>query len=181
MKSNILIIALLLSFLTACSFNFEPESNKVKALNNTEFLGGGIKIIYDDEGDFLSITSLATSRVTSKLPSAVEEAFKIAALKARRQIAEFISVEVKSKQFTNSISDSLQAAAKNKKNNREELRNSIALKVQENITQKSNQILRGTFVQSEKHDSENDIVKVVVITGVETVGTSNILKKYMSK
>ena len=177
MKINFLNVGFIVCFFTACTLNLEPDSKKVKALNNTDFLGGGITIIYDDEGDFKSITSVATSRVTSKLPSAVEEAFKIATLKARRQIAEFISVEVNSDQFTNSISDSLQASGKNNKNTRKELRNSIALKVQESITQKSNQILRGTFVQSEKHDSEKDIVKVVVVTGVETIGTSNILKK----
>ena len=181
MKNSFLIIGMIVCFFTACTVNLDPASKNVKDLNNTVFLGGGITIIYDDEGDFQSITSVATSRVTSKLSSAVEEAFKIATLKARRQIADFMSVEVKSDQFTDSISDSLQAAARNNENSQEELRNTIAIKVKESITQKSKQILRGSFVQSEKHDSEKNIVKVVVVASVKTIGTSDSLKKYMSQ
>ena len=79
------------------------------------------------------------------------------------------------------MSDSLQAAETLSGDNATKLRNTIALKVRENITQKSSQILKGTFVQSEKHDAEKDQVIVTVVTGVSSVGTSNQLKKLMSQ
>ena len=176
---SILFVTIFL--LGACSPTPEPEAQKVKAPIKTEFLGGGLTIAYDEDGEFQSITSVSTSKVTSTLPSAVEEALKIATLKARRQIAEFINTEVQSDRFTSSISDSLQAAQTLNDDTTSKLRNTIALKVRENITQKSSQILKGTFVQSEKHDAEKDQVIVTVVTGVSSVGTSNQLKKLMSQ
>ena len=181
MKKSYLLIGLIALFVSACSPTPEPEAQKVKAPIKTEFLGGGLTIAYDEDGEFQSITSVSASKVTSTLPSAVEEALKIATLKARRQIAEFINTEVQSDRFTSSISDSLQAAQTLNDDTTSKLRNTIALKVRENITQKSSQILKGTFVQSEKHDAEKDQVIVTVVTGVNSVGTSNQLKKLMSQ
>jgi hypothetical protein len=88
---------------------------------------------------------------------------------------------VQSDRFTSSVSDSLQAAETLNGDNATKLRNTIALKVRENITQKSNQILKGTFIQSEKHDVDKNLVIVTVVTGVGSVGTSNQLKKLMSQ
>ncbi len=181
MKKSYLLIGLIALFISACSSTPEPEAQKDKASIKTEFLGGGLTIAYDEDGEFQSITSVSTSKVTSTLPSGVEEALKIATLKARRQIAEFINTEVQSDRFTSSVSDSLQAAETLNGDNVTKLRNTIALKVRENITQKSSQILKGTFVQSEKHDAEKDQVIVTVVTGVNSVGTSNQLKKLMSQ
>jgi hypothetical protein len=104
-------------------------------------LGGGLTIAYDEDGEFQSITSVSTSKVTSKLPS-----------------AEMLNDNTASK-----------------------LRNTIALKVRENITQTSSQILKGTFVQSEKHDAYKNQVIVTVVTGVGSVDTSNQLMKLMSQ
>jgi hypothetical protein len=169
------------ALLSACTFTPEPEEQKVKTPIKTEFLGGGLTIAYDEDGEFQSVTSVSTSKVTSTLPSAVKEALKIATLKARRQIAEFINTEVQSDRFTSSVSDSLQAAETLNGDNATKLRNTIALKVRENITQKSNQILKGTFIQSEIHDVDKNLVIVTVVTGVGSVGTSNQLKKLMSQ
>ena len=101
--------------------------------------------------------------------------------KARRQIAEFINTEVQSDRFTSSVSDSLQAAETLNEDTASKLRNTIALKVRENITQTSSQILKGTFVQSEKHDAYKNQVIVTVVTGVGSVDTSNQLMKLMSQ
>jgi hypothetical protein len=181
MKRSYLLIAFIILFVSACSFTPEPQAQNVKALIKTEFLGGGLTIAYDEDGEFQSITSVSTSKVTSKLPSAVEEALKIATLKARRQIAEFINTEVQSDRFTSSVSDSLQAAETLNDDTASKLRNTIALKVRENITQTSSQILKGTFVQSEKHDAYKNQVIVTVVTGVGSVDTSNQLMKLMSQ
>ena len=83
------IIFFLSLLVVACTNIAEKEVEKAKALIKTEFLGGGITVTYDVK----SMTSTSTSKVTSKLPSAVDEAFKIATLKARRQIAEFIETD----------------------------------------------------------------------------------------
>ena len=175
------IIFFLSLLVVACTNIAEKEVEKAKALIKTEFLGGGITVTYDESGNFKSMTSTSTSKVTSKLPSAVDEAFKIATLKARRQIAEFIETEIKSDRFTSSVSDSLQEPDTFDADNKSDNLNTIALKVRENITQKSSQILKGTFVKSEKHDTKKKQVIVVVVTGVDSLGTSNKLKKLMSK
>ena len=141
MKRSYLLIAFIILFVSACSFTPEPQAQNVKALIKTEFLGGGLTIAYDEDGEFQSITSVSTSKVTSKLPS-----------------AEMLNDNTASK-----------------------LRNTIALKVRENITQTSSQILKGTFVQSEKHDAYKNQVIVTVVTGVGSVDTSNQLMKLMSQ
>jgi hypothetical protein len=179
-KSNILIGFLVL-FVSSCTSTPEPKKTKNNASIKTEFLGGGLTIAYDKNGEFQSITSISTSKITSTLPSAVEEAIKIATLKARRQIAEFIGTEVKSHRFTSSISNSLQASQISDSDDASKIRNTIALKVRENITQKSNQILKGTFVKSEKHDNDKNLVVVTVVSGIGTVGTSEQLKKLFAK
>ena len=181
------IIFSLVFFASACT-NTEEVAEKVKALIEkdktsieTQFLGGGITVSYDKKGGFKSITSTSTSKVTSTLPSAVEEAYKIATLKARRQIAEFMDTEIQSERFTSSVSDSLQDSENTNENVESKNWNTIALKVKENITQKSSQLLKGTFVQSEKHDLEKKLVIVIVATGIDSVGTSKRLKKLMSQ
>jgi hypothetical protein len=175
------IIFVSIFLLGACTSPPVPKESKANAPIKTEFLGGGLTIAYDKDGGFKSITSVSSSKVTSTLPSAVEEAIKIATLKARRQIAEFINTEVKSDRFTSSISDSLQASQTSDGDDTSKIRNTIALKVRENITQKSSQILKGTFVQSEKHDIDKNLVVVTVVTGIGTVGTSKQLKKLFTK
>ena len=175
------IIFFLSLLVGACTNIAEIELEKAKAPIKTEFFGGGITVTYDVSGNFKSLISTSTSKVTSTLPSAVEEAIKIATLKARRQIAEFIETEIKSDRFTSSVSDSLQESDTFEADNKSDNLNTIALKVRENITQKSSQILKGTFVKSEKHDTKKKQVIVVVVTGVDSLGTSNKLKKLMSK
>lgn len=174
----VLFVAL---YVGACTTVDEPKDTKVKAPIKTEFLGGSLTVSYDKDGDFQSITSVSTSNVTSKLPTAVEEAIKIATLKARRQIAEFINVELKSGRFTSSISDSLQASQTSDGDGKSKIRNTIALKVRENISQKSKQILKGTIVKSEKHDAKKDQVIVTVVTGIVPIDTSKKLKQLMSQ
>ena len=181
MKKSYLLVSFMVLFACACTSTYELKKTKVKAPIETEFFGGRLTVAYNKNGEFQSITSVSTSRVTSKLPSAVEDAYKIASLRARRQIAEFINTEVKSDRFTSSLSDSLQASQKSDGEDFSKVRNTIALKVRENITQKSSQILRGTIVQSQKHDAEKDQVIVTVVTGVVNVGTSKKLKKLMSQ
>jgi len=83
--------------------------------------------------------------------------------------------------FTSSISNSLQASQISDSDDASKIRNTIALKVRENITQKSNQILKGTFVKSEKHDNDKNLVVVTVVSGIGTVGTSEQLKKLFAK
>ena len=181
MNKAYLLILFVALFISACTSATELEGTKVKAPIRTEFLGGSLTIAYDKEGEFQSITSVSTSKVTSKLPTAVEEAIKIATLKARRQIAEFINVELKSDNFTSSVSDSLQASQTSDGEDKSKFRNTIALKVRENITQKSSQILKGTIVQSEKHDAKKDQVIVTVVTGIVPINTSKQLKQLMSQ
>ena len=60
------IIGFIAFFLAACSSNVKQEGEKLAELNETAFLGGGITVIYDEDGDFQAIACdpAATNKVT---------------------------------------------------------------------------------------------------------------------
>lgn len=142
--------------LTGCS-TFSENKNDVHSVT-TEFVSSSIKVTYTREGDVELIQSTGAARITSNLPSAREEAASIAVLKARRQLAEFIKVELESDRFVATITNSLQRT----NDGQTDINSNIAYDLKENIKQKSNAILMGTMVESERYDEASKSMVVVV-------------------
>jgi len=55
-----------------------------------------VKVTYDDNDEWVSITATATAKVGYNVDYAVDTAITVATLKARRQILEMLNVTMKS-------------------------------------------------------------------------------------
>ena len=166
---------LLVSLLFGCS-----TTDKKDGVVSSEFLGGNLKITYTKSGDFESLSSIASVKVTSELPSSKEEAVSIATVRARRQISEFLNTEVNSERFVTTVTKTLQDSVTITGDNSTTLNSKIANEVKETIRQKSSALLKGTFVESEVYDPNTKSITVIVKTGVKESGISNTVRKLMN-
>jgi hypothetical protein len=170
-------MASLLLVLTGCSTTTSQDTES----GQSEFIGGGITLIYSKKGEFLGLSSKATAQATGKLQSSVDSAISVATLKARRQITEFISVELSSERFVTTVSVDLQESKDNEDIIDKQSATQIALILRETIKQRSNQLLKGTVVESETYNDESRVVVVVVRAGSKERKASDALKKMISK
>jgi hypothetical protein len=143
-------------------------------------MGGEIKVVYNKSGEFESLISTATAKVMSELPSAKDEAVTVATVKARRQISEFLKTEVDSERFVSTITKSIQESDAVGGSNMSSVNAKIATEVKETIKQKSESLLKGTYVESESHDAKSNSVVVTIRTGSKEVGVVGTIKKLMS-
>jgi hypothetical protein len=150
--------------LSACS-TFSPKKDEPKV--NTDFMGGNIKVSYTLTGEFESLTSSGVAKVTSNLPSAVDEAYLVATLQARKQIVEFMKVEVENSNFIRAVAESLQEGVNTNGSPDNKVTSKIATELQDNIKQQSKAILTGTYVSDKSYDASTRSVKVVIKTGVK--------------
>ena len=169
------VIALFAVALSACSTFSEKRVEDERSIT-AEFMGGDIVVTYTKDGKFESITSAGTARMTSTLPSATEEAFIIAQLRARKNLAEFMRTDLESDKFVRTVYNSLQDGDNSTLNR---VNSKIASEVQENIKQRTAAILQGTFIDSKKFDNATRTVRVVVKTGTKDVNAAKTLKSLM--
>ena len=109
MKKSFLIASAIFLGLTACS---STPKNPVDATPgrtaDVEFLeqNGPLTLTFDDKGNWLSIKSSATAPLVNNAPEGVEIAFKTATMRAKRNLTEFLSNDVKSTKSVQTISKS---------------------------------------------------------------------------
>lgn len=162
--------------LSACStFSKVDGPNSVTA----EFIGGDLKVTFSKDGQFQSLQSSGTARVTSTLPSASEDAFIVATLRAKQQIVEFMKEEVEGDRFTNTLTKSLQDGNDINGQVMNEINTKIAKDVQENIRSKSKAILQGVYVESKKFDNSTNTVRVTVKTSAKDVAVAKQVRTLM--
>ena len=158
---NFMIAAIFMLFLVGCSSTSDKNSQR----GQSEFMGGGISLTYTKKGVLTGITSTATAPVVGNLPSSIDQAVATATLKARRQIAEFIQVEVNSERFMSTVSKDIQQSENINESENQQVTTEIVNELRDNIRQRSNQILRGTVVEKEDYNSLNRTVTVTVTAG----------------
>lgn len=173
---RIVILAMAI-LLTACStFSSKKDERQVKS----EFFGGDIKVTYTFGGEFESISSSGTAKVTSNAPDAAEKAFIVATLRARAQMVEFMKADLESEKFKQTVYKSLQEAEEELKvASSTVVKDTITNELQENIKQKTAAILRGTYVESKEFDKGTSTVKVVVKSSVKDIEVSKQLSRLM--
>lgn len=162
MKTSISFLFLIL-LLVGCSS--APKKEDSGGTASSEFIGGGVTLVYSKKGQLLGVSSKATANASGKLQNSVDQAVAVATLKARRQIAEFISTEVTSNRFVTTVSSDLQRSSDDGVELNKEGATNIALELRETIRQRSNQLLKGTVVDKETYDADSGIVTVVVRAG----------------
>tara|TARA_E500000318_G_scaffold103273_1_gene108178 strand:+ start:1194 stop:1727 length:534 start_codon:yes stop_codon:yes gene_type:complete len=143
--NKIIILFVTTIFLSSCASvknKFAENKKHSVAISNS------MEIQFDDQGNFLNLTSTASSPITINLPNSKDTAIISATLKARSNISEFLSSDISSESFVNKLSNSFNE--------------NMATKVSENISSKSTSILKGTFVSSTIFDDKNKLVIVTV-------------------
>jgi hypothetical protein len=142
-------------------------------------MGGDIKVTFNKDGQFESLQSAGTARVTSTLPSAQEEAFIVANMRAKQKIAEFMKNELDGEKFVSKASESLQEGQSIGGQPNNEINSKIAHQVQENIKSKSKAILQGVYVESKTFDTSTNTMRVVVKTGTKDIAAAKQVRALM--
>ena len=173
-----LIVVTAVMALTACSSLGGSKGDGEKPITS-EFLGGNIKVTYTMGGEFESISSTNTVKVTSSLPYATDEAFTVATLRARKQIVEFMKLDLESEKFTDAVYNSLQDASEENKAETTQVNSKIASEVKETIKQRASGILQGTYVAEKNYDSGTKTVTVTVKSGTKDITTAKTVRRLM--
>jgi hypothetical protein len=164
--------------LSACS-TLGNKKIEGKDSVNSEFMGGEIKITYNKDGQFESMTASGSARMTNTLPSGQEEAFIIAKLRAQQKMVEFMKNELDSERFKKTVYESLQEGQTIGNQSNNEVNSKIVANVQEDIKTKSRGILKGVHIESKSFNTETQTVLVVVKTGVKEITTANQIRSLM--
>lgn len=176
MKKSLIALSLVVLFSGCSTF-----SKKEEKMVTSEFANGDIKISYTLGGEIDTIHSTSSARVSSTLPGAVDEAVTVATMRARRQLSEFIKTDIETDRFVNTITDSVQNAESfgGESATSKSVKSKIVYDVKESMKQKSNAILRGTYVDSKRFDSDTKTVLVTIKSSPKDVANSKTLKSMM--
>jgi hypothetical protein len=164
--------------LSACSSLGDKRVEGPESVT-AEFMGGDIKVTFNKKGEFESLQAAGTARVTSTLPSAQEEAFIVANMRAKQKVVEFMKNELEGEKFVGKASESLQEGQSLGGQANNEINSKIAYQVQENIKSKSKAILQGVYVESKKLDTSTNTVRVVVKTGTKDIAVAKQVRALM--
>jgi hypothetical protein len=176
MFKKFVMIAALGTLVGCSSVPLVKEETPIK----TEFLGGSIKVVYDrSTGEVKEIESMATAKLVSSLPNAVDESFTVATMRARKQLIEFMKTEVESEKFTESIFDTLQKSDEVDRSKTESVNHNISQAVKQSIKQKSAGILKGTYVSEKVYDQSTKTVRVVVRSSDHDIEAAKRLARMM--
>ena len=175
--ARLLSMTAALALLAGCS----STPDKAPERTQSDFMGGGITLVYTDDGDLKGISSTATAPVIGNLPSSMDQAISVATLKARRQIAEFIQVEVTSDRFMTTVSRDLQQSESFNDSQNQQVTMNIVNELRDNIRQRSQQILRGTVVEKEDYNSLHRTVAVTVVAGEKQSEAARAVRSMMAR
>jgi hypothetical protein len=179
---KLMIAVMITAALSGCSTikNMTGTSDEKPKPVVSEFLGGNIKVNYTSKGEFESMTSSHTIKLTGSLPYSQDEAYQVAILKARKQIVEFMKVDLESEKFTKTVFENLQeSVSEDKKETGNTVNAKIAGELQSSIKQKSSAMLKGTYVEAKSFDAPSNSITVVVKTSTKDVETAKNLSKLM--
>lgn len=215
MKRSIVVMAVCALFVTGCSSTkpvtqLPPEAPAPVAKlekKEAEFLksNGLIKVEFDEQGNFYGLTSTGTAYIQTNHTSSREDAYNIALMRAKRNVAEFLSNDVSSNKFSKTItktllkSDSNESLKSNKTEGNDRASNlddledgggnsetmtaedrnrgqRVATYVKEQMTDNSAALLRGLVITSRNVEKDSNLVSVEVRVSKHSVAASHQLK-----
>ena len=171
---------------------------------DAEFLeaNGPLKLTFDEKGRWLTIETSATAPLSFDAGEGRELAFKIATMRAKRNLTEFLSNDLKSSKSLRAISKSyLKSVGQTDSNNvsgyteddgesdgsqnqqqTRELRqkaNTIASTVRESIDDNAQFILKGVFISSRKVSRDGSHVSVSIRVSQQSMSTASSIRRQM--
>ena len=187
---NVLIVTVIALFISGCSSNKPPVQNVTPEVHQETI--GSVHITFDDTGNWIKLVSTGVAPTHNQSAQAISEASKIASMRAKQNIAEFMNNDVRSDKTVEVVTKSVKHASsgsdKNAHENNvldnpadsvktdDEIR--ILTSVVERIRDSSNAILRG--VQTTAQTVTNDQVEVEVSVSRQTISASQNLRASMN-
>ena len=196
-------VAVMVLGLAACSSTPKNPTDATPGRTaDVEFLeaNGPLTLTFDDKGNWVSIKSSATAPLVNNAPEGVEIAFKTATMRAKRNLTEFMSNDVKSTKSVQTISKSYlkniaqvdsanesntagedEDAASNSQATKESRQkaNTIAQTVRERIDDNAQAILKGVQVTERKVSKEQQHVSVTILVTQQSIkGAEQIRKQF---
>lgn len=181
MNKRIFITSLLALSLAACSST--KLSNEDMTPEGVKFAQdfGKVELTFNDKGEWESIKSTATSFVPIENDAGIEQGMNVAAMRAKRNIIEFINTDLKSTKTSETITNALAANMKEDGANAERKAADLTTKIKENIAVEANGIVRGAYVMERKVSSDGKNVSVTVMVDKRSMRAANSIKAAFAK
>ena len=159
---KVILIAAMAGILSACSttkVDLDPVSKD--AVKYTQDFGK-VQVTFNDKGEWESLTSTGTSAIPLSDNAALEQAMNIAALRASRNIVEFLQTDLQSSKTHEAITTALAKDVSADDNKSRERAGNIATKVQEKISTQADGLLKGVYISERKISSDKSTAVVTM-------------------
>lgn len=177
MKKVILACAVLA--LSACSStklaDNGPSSDAVKFTQDF----GKVEVTFNDKGEWESLKSSATSAVPISADAGLEQGMNVALMRAKRNIAEFINQDLKSKTTTDTITKALEKNVAEDDVKSKQQAADIASEITEKISVEANGILKGIYIVDRKVSTDSKTVVVTVQVDKRSMNAARQLRVAM--
>lgn len=196
MNYKVLATALLAASITGCSTTDKEtgvvtvdsplEATPVIKTSEAKFVeqNGTITIEFTETGEFVSLKSSGTSPLNFNNANAIEEAMMVATMRAKRNVAEFLSNDIRSVKVSKNISDVVMndtviATNDEESSEKRNRANNVAFKVTETIKDRSDVLLHGLMVVNRNVDNDTNQVSVDVEVSVQSISASKKVRMLM--
>ena len=178
---KILSIAVIALAVSACSTNKLADVDPVSkdAVKYTQDFGK-VEVTFNND-TWTEIKSTATAAIPINDDAGLEQAMNIATMRAKRNIVEFMTTELKNNKTVDVITNSLAKEVSDNDQKSKEKAANIATKVTEKMVEDSNGILRGSYVKERKVSSDTRVVSVVVQVDKRSIRTASQIRASMGQ
>ncbi len=220
MKLKLLTIAIVAALATGCASN-KPEpvtkvQNKLEQKPDikkaeAEFLevSGTLQLQFSEDGDWVAIKTTGTAPINFNHPQGREDAFMLATMRAKRNLVEFLTNDVKSGKVAENVTKTAMRDIVSNKNTEDRRRDSkndndslfgsdgdvaggmyseeerrraskIAQSVTETISDNSQFILKGAYVANRNVDRDSNMVAVTIMVSKKSMNTAAQVRTMMN-
>jgi hypothetical protein len=178
---KILSIAVIALAVSACSTTKLADVDPVSkdAVKYTQDFGK-VEVTFNND-TWTEIKSTATAAIPINDDAGLEQAMNIATMRAKRNIVEFMTTELKNNKTVDVMTNSLAKEVSDNDQKSKEKAANIATKVTEKMVEDSNGILRGSYVKERKVSSDTRVVSVVVQVDKRSVRAASQLRASMGQ
>lgn len=221
MKKSALAMALVAVFTVGCATKGSPPTptkveNKLEQTPDikkaeAEFLEatGTVQLQFSDAGEWLVIKTTGTAPINFNHPQGREDAFMLATMRAKRNLVEFLTNDVKSGKVAENVTKTALTDLVTNKNTEDRRRDSkkesdslfgsdgettggmyseedrkraskIAQSVTETISDNSQFILRGAYVAKREVTRDNNMVAVTVLVSKKSMNAAAQVRTQMN-
>jgi hypothetical protein len=176
MNKRLVLVSILALTMSACSTTTKVAVDQTPEGNKYARDFGKVEVTFNDRGDWETIKSSATSFVPIENDAGVEQGMNVAAMRAKRNIVEFIQTDLKSSKASETITNALAADMKENDSNAKRKAADLTTKIQEKIAVEANGIVRGAYIVERKVSTDGKNVAVSVQVDKRSMNVASQLK-----